>query len=50
MATLAGVVYAADGQLLSFAVMADHLGSGGLDRAGAQIVKVATALAGCGCR
>jgi D-alanyl-D-alanine carboxypeptidase/D-alanyl-D-alanine-endopeptidase (penicillin-binding protein 4) len=50
VATLAGVVYAADGELLSFAVMADHLGSGGLGRAGVQIVKVATALAGCGCR
>jgi serine-type D-Ala-D-Ala carboxypeptidase/endopeptidase (penicillin-binding protein 4) len=50
VAALAGVVYAADGQLLSFAVMADHLRSGGLGRAGVQIVKVATALAGCGCR
>jgi D-alanyl-D-alanine carboxypeptidase/D-alanyl-D-alanine-endopeptidase (penicillin-binding protein 4) len=50
VATLAGVVYAADGQLLSFAVMADHLKSGGLNRAGVQIVKVATALAACGCR
>jgi hypothetical protein len=49
VATLAGIVYAADGQLLSFAVMADHLRSGGLDRAGVQIVKVATALAACGC-
>jgi len=50
VATLAGIVYAADGQLLSFAVMADHLKNGGLDRAGVQIVKVATALAACGCR
>jgi serine-type D-Ala-D-Ala carboxypeptidase/endopeptidase (penicillin-binding protein 4) len=50
VATLAGIVYAADGQLLSFAVMADHLRNGGLGRAGLQVVKVATALAACGCR
>jgi serine-type D-Ala-D-Ala carboxypeptidase/endopeptidase (penicillin-binding protein 4) len=50
VAALTGIVYAADGQLLSFAVMADQLRSGGLDRAGVQIVKVATALAACGCR
>jgi serine-type D-Ala-D-Ala carboxypeptidase/endopeptidase (penicillin-binding protein 4) len=50
VATLTGIVYAANGQLLSFAVMADQVRSGGLDQAAAQIVKVATALAACGCR
>jgi serine-type D-Ala-D-Ala carboxypeptidase/endopeptidase (penicillin-binding protein 4) len=49
VADLAGVAYAADGQLLAFAVMADQLPGGGLDAAGVQIVKVATALAACGC-
>jgi D-alanyl-D-alanine carboxypeptidase/D-alanyl-D-alanine-endopeptidase (penicillin-binding protein 4) len=49
VATLAGVAYAANGQLLSFAVMADQLKNGALDRAGVQIVRVATALAACGC-
>jgi serine-type D-Ala-D-Ala carboxypeptidase/endopeptidase (penicillin-binding protein 4) len=50
VATLAGIAYAANGELLSFAVMADQLHSGGLDRAGVQITRVATALAACGCR
>ena len=50
VATLAGVAYARDGQLLSFAVMADKLKSGALDRPAPQIASVATALAGCGCR
>ena len=50
VATLTGIVYAANGQLLSFAVMADQLRNGGLDRAAVQIVRVATALAACGCR
>jgi D-alanyl-D-alanine carboxypeptidase/D-alanyl-D-alanine-endopeptidase (penicillin-binding protein 4) len=49
VATLAGIAYAANGELLSFAVMADQLHSGGLDRAGVQITRVATALAACGC-
>jgi len=47
---LAGIVAARSGQLLSFAVMADQLGTGGLNAAGAQLARVATALAGCGCR
>ena len=50
VAALAGIAYARDGQLLSFAVMADQLGTGGLNAAGAQLARVATALAGCGCR
>jgi D-alanyl-D-alanine carboxypeptidase/D-alanyl-D-alanine-endopeptidase (penicillin-binding protein 4) len=50
VAALAGIAYARDGQLLSFAVMADKLKRGGLDGAGAQLARVATVLAGCGCR
>jgi serine-type D-Ala-D-Ala carboxypeptidase/endopeptidase (penicillin-binding protein 4) len=45
---LAGVAYARDGQLLSFAVMADKLKS--LPAAGGALASVANALAGCGCR
>jgi D-alanyl-D-alanine carboxypeptidase/D-alanyl-D-alanine-endopeptidase (penicillin-binding protein 4) len=50
VAALAGIAYARNGQLLSFAVMADRLKMGALDQAGAQIARVATALARCGCR
>jgi D-alanyl-D-alanine carboxypeptidase/D-alanyl-D-alanine-endopeptidase (penicillin-binding protein 4) len=45
---LAGVAYASDGQLLSFAVMADKLKS--LPAAGGSLAGVANVLAGCGCR
>jgi serine-type D-Ala-D-Ala carboxypeptidase/endopeptidase (penicillin-binding protein 4) len=45
---LAGVAYARDGQLLSFAVMANNLP--GLDPAGAGLADIANTLAGCGCR
>ena len=45
---LAGVAYAKDGQLLSFAVMADKLKS--LPAAGSALASVANVLAGCGCR
>ena len=45
---LAGVAYAKDGQLLSFAVMADKLKS--LPAACRALASVANALAGCGCR
>jgi serine-type D-Ala-D-Ala carboxypeptidase/endopeptidase (penicillin-binding protein 4) len=45
---LAGVAYAKDGQLLSFAVMADKLKS--LPPAGGALADVANVLAGCGCR
>jgi D-alanyl-D-alanine carboxypeptidase/D-alanyl-D-alanine-endopeptidase (penicillin-binding protein 4) len=47
---LAGIVAARGGQLLAFAVMADRLRASALNAAGAQIARVATALAGCGCR
>jgi D-alanyl-D-alanine carboxypeptidase/D-alanyl-D-alanine-endopeptidase (penicillin-binding protein 4) len=50
VAGLAGVAYARNGQLLGFAVMADHLSKNGLQRAGADMVHLATVLAGCGCR
>jgi D-alanyl-D-alanine carboxypeptidase len=50
VAALAGLAHARNGQLLSFAVMADRFKSGGLDAAGAQMADVATVLAGCGCR
>jgi D-alanyl-D-alanine carboxypeptidase/D-alanyl-D-alanine-endopeptidase (penicillin-binding protein 4) len=49
VAALAGIAYAGSGELLAFAVMADQLKSGGLPRAGAQIARLATALAACGC-
>ena len=45
---LAGVAYAKDGQLLSFAVMADKLKN--LPAAGGALAGVANALASCGCR
>jgi serine-type D-Ala-D-Ala carboxypeptidase/endopeptidase (penicillin-binding protein 4) len=50
VAALAGIAYARNGQLLVFAVMADRLQSGQLAAAGADLDKVATVLAGCGCR
>jgi D-alanyl-D-alanine carboxypeptidase/D-alanyl-D-alanine-endopeptidase (penicillin-binding protein 4) len=50
VASLAGVAYARNGQLLVFAVMADHLPKNGLDAAGLDLLKIATVLAGCGCR
>jgi len=50
VAALAGVAYARDGQLLAFAVIADHLPKNGLQAAGSDLLGVATALAGCGCR
>jgi serine-type D-Ala-D-Ala carboxypeptidase/endopeptidase (penicillin-binding protein 4) len=50
VAALAGLAYARNGQLLVFAVMADDLSAAGLDRAGAQLARIATALAGCGCQ
>ena len=50
VAALAGIAYARNGQLLAFAVMADQLQAGALDQAGRQIARLATALAGCGCR
>jgi serine-type D-Ala-D-Ala carboxypeptidase/endopeptidase (penicillin-binding protein 4) len=50
VAALAGIAYAKDGQLLSFAVMADKFKAASLAQAGAQMARLATVLAGCGCR
>ncbi len=50
VASLTGIVYDHGGELLSFAFMADQLRSGGLAIAGATMAKMATVLAGCGCR
>ena len=49
VAALAGIAYARNGELLSFAVMADKLRPGALNQAGVDIARVATALAKCGC-
>jgi D-alanyl-D-alanine carboxypeptidase/D-alanyl-D-alanine-endopeptidase (penicillin-binding protein 4) len=50
VAALAGLVYARNGQLLAFAVMADRFAARDQVSAEAGLVAVATALAGCGCR
>ena len=49
VATLAGVAYARNGQLLAFAFMADHVPKNRLRQAGGAIDKLATELAACGC-
>jgi D-alanyl-D-alanine carboxypeptidase/D-alanyl-D-alanine-endopeptidase (penicillin-binding protein 4) len=46
---ISGVVTTADGRLLAFAVLADRVPVG-KDRAEAGLDKIATTLAGCGCR
>jgi serine-type D-Ala-D-Ala carboxypeptidase/endopeptidase (penicillin-binding protein 4) len=48
VAALAGTVYARDGQLLAFAVMADKFKN--LATAGPAMSSLANVLAGCGCR
>jgi len=50
VAALAGIAYARNGQLLSFAFMADQLPSTGLVPGADQLTRLATALAACGCR
>jgi D-alanyl-D-alanine carboxypeptidase/D-alanyl-D-alanine-endopeptidase (penicillin-binding protein 4) len=47
---LAGIAYARDGELLAFAAMADRLKATQMPAAGAQLARLATTLAGCGCR
>ena len=49
VASLAGIAYARNGQLLAFAFMADQLPKAGLDPAADDLTKLATSLAGCGC-
>ncbi|GAB3691626.1 D-alanyl-D-alanine carboxypeptidase/D-alanyl-D-alanine endopeptidase [Angustibacter aerolatus] len=48
--TLAGVTVDADGRLLVFAVLADHVPTGGTDAARHTMDRIAAALADCGCR
>jgi serine-type D-Ala-D-Ala carboxypeptidase/endopeptidase (penicillin-binding protein 4) len=50
VAALAGTAYARNGQLLSFAIMADKIPQSGLVTAATAMVDLATTLAGCGCR
>ena len=47
--TLAGIVVDADGRLLAFALLADHV-QGSDDAARAALDKIAETLAGCGCK
>jgi serine-type D-Ala-D-Ala carboxypeptidase/endopeptidase (penicillin-binding protein 4) len=49
VASLAGIAYARNGQLLAFAFMADRVPKAGLDLAGDDMTRLATALAACGC-
>lgn len=50
VAALAGIAYARDGQLLSFAVMADKITETNLVPAASSMVSLAGVLASCGCR
>jgi len=50
VAALAGTVYARNGQLLAFAVMADEVPAGSIGTAATTMVGLASTLAGCGCR
>ena len=50
VATMAGLAYDRQGQVLAFAFMADRVPPGALAEAAAQIDAMATVLANCGCR
>lgn len=50
VATMAGLAYDQQGQVLAFAFMADQVAPASLNQAAADIDAMATALAGCGCR
>jgi serine-type D-Ala-D-Ala carboxypeptidase/endopeptidase (penicillin-binding protein 4) len=50
VAALAGTVYARNGQLFAFAVMADKVPAASLGAAATTMVSLASTLAGCGCR
>jgi serine-type D-Ala-D-Ala carboxypeptidase/endopeptidase (penicillin-binding protein 4) len=50
VASLAGIAYDKNGQLLAFAFMADQLPASGLVPGADQLTRLATALAGCGCQ
>ncbi|WP_205809014.1 D-alanyl-D-alanine carboxypeptidase/D-alanyl-D-alanine-endopeptidase [Micromonospora sp. HNM0581] len=47
---IAGVVTTAEGRLLTFAVLTDDVPPDGMEPARAALDRIATALAGCGCR
>jgi D-alanyl-D-alanine carboxypeptidase len=50
VATLAGIAYAADGDVLAFAFMGNGIGKTGDLKAQSSLIDLATAIAGCGCR
>ena len=50
VATLAGLVYDASGRMLAFAFMTDQVRPVGLGKAAGGLDRMASALAGCGCR
>ena len=50
VATLAGLVYDASGRLLAFAFMTDQVPAASLGKAADGLDRMASALAGCGCR
>ena len=50
VATLAGLVYDASGRVLAFAFMTDQVRPANLGRAADGLDRMASALAGCGCR
>jgi serine-type D-Ala-D-Ala carboxypeptidase/endopeptidase (penicillin-binding protein 4) len=50
VATLAGLVYDASGRVLAFAFMTDHVRPANLGQAADGLDRMASALAGCGCR
>ncbi len=50
VAALAGTVYAGNGQLLAFAIMADKIPAASLFSAATAMVELGSTLAGCGCR
>ena len=50
VATLAGLVYDASGRVLAFAFMTDQVRPANLGQAAAGLDRMASALAGCGCR
>ncbi|MGK5743249.1 D-alanyl-D-alanine carboxypeptidase/D-alanyl-D-alanine endopeptidase [Micromonospora sp. URMC 103] len=47
---IAGLVTTADGRLLTFAVLTDRVPADGLDSARVALDRIASTLAGCGCR
>lgn len=50
VSSLAGIAYDANGRLLAFAFLADHVPPGGTLAAEAALDRLAAAVAGCGCR